>query len=54
MKILGLYNNDCALPLFAKLEEKGHEVVRMSERLSVPFCENGNFDLAVSYTYKYI
>ena len=54
MKILGLYNNNCAIPLFDKLEEKGHEVVRMSDRLDVSFCESGNFDLAVSYTYKYI
>ena len=31
MKILGLYNNECALPLFDYLVSKGHEVVRASE-----------------------
>ncbi len=54
MKILCLYNNDCALPLFEKLKEMGHETVLCSERLSVPEVRAGNYDLAVSYTYRYI
>lgn len=54
MKILCLYNNDCALPLFEKLAEMGHETVLCSERLVVAEIEKANYDLAVSYTYRYI
>ncbi|MBO4309751.1 MAG: hypothetical protein J5856_01655 [Lachnospiraceae bacterium] len=54
MKILGLYNNECALPLFDYLESKGHEVVRVSEKITADYCRANCFDLAVSYTYKYI
>lgn len=54
MKILCLYNNDCALELFEMIKEKGHETVLYSEKLTVEFIKEGRFDLAVSYTYRYI
>lgn len=54
MKILGLYNNDCALELFAWLSEQGHEVILWKERLESSWCRENAFDLAVSYTYRYI
>lgn len=54
MKILGLYNNPCAEPLFDYIEELGHTIVRFSDRLDVNWCKENEFDLTVSYTYKYI
>lgn len=54
MKILGLYNNACALELFQWLESEGHSVVLWSERLDSSWCRSQDFDLAVSYTYRYI
>ena len=54
MKILCLYNNDCALELFQWLKEQGHEPVIYTERLSAEWCRSGRFDLTVSYTYRYI
>ena len=54
MKILGLYNNDLALELFQKLTELGHEVVLWKERLDPEWCKKERFDLALSYTYRYI
>lgn len=54
MKILCLYNNPCALPMFEYLKSLGHETVLWTERLTVSFCEKEKFDLAVSYTYRYI
>lgn len=54
MKILCLYNNECALELFQWLKEQGHETVIYTERLNVEWCRNQNFDLTVSYTYRYI
>ncbi len=54
MKILCLYNNDCAIELFDWIEEQGHEIVLSSEELDVKWCEKYQFDLAVSYTYRYI
>lgn len=54
MKILCLYNNDCALELFDYIKSLGHETVLYSERLTVDFIREQNFDLAVSYTYRYI
>lgn len=54
MKILCLYNNDCALELFDMVKAKGHETVLWSDRLTVDDIEKGNYDLAVSYTYRYI
>lgn len=33
MKILGLYNNGCALELFDWLEDQGHKVILCSDQL---------------------
>lgn len=54
MKLLCLYNGACALPLFAELEKQGHEIVLWSERLTHTWCIQQNFDLTISYTYRYI
>ena len=54
MKVLCLYNNDCALELFEWLQKQGHETVRCSERFSAAWCAEQGFDLTVSYTYRYI
>lgn len=54
MKILGLYNNECALELFQWLESEGHDVVLMTDKLNSQWCLEQSFDLAVSYTYRYI
>ncbi len=54
MKILFLFNNDCAKVLLKNIEELGHEVIPYGERLTVDFIKEGKFDLAVSYTYRYI
>lgn len=54
MKILCLYNNDCAKPLFDQLKNEGHEVVLWQDVLSCEWCLSQKFDLAVSYTYRYI
>lgn len=54
MKILCLYNNVCAEELFRWLREQGNETVLCTERFEAKWCEAQNFDLAVSYTYRYI
>lgn len=54
MKILCLYNNNCAVELFDWIENQGHEIVRKSDRLDCDWCREQDFDLTVSYTYKYI
>ena len=54
MKILCLYNNECAAELFAWLSEQGHETVLTTDRLEPEWCRQQHFDLAVSYTYRYI
>lgn len=54
MKILCLYNNDCALALFDEIKKLGHETVLYSDRLTTQYLACENFDLAVSYTYRYI
>lgn len=54
MKILCLYNNPCALPLFDWLQQEGHETILCSERLTEEWCARQKFDLTVSYTYLYI
>lgn len=53
MKILGLYNNELALELFQALQKQGHEVILWKEKLSAFWCKEQEFDLAVSYTYRY-
>ena len=54
MKILCLYNNSCAIPLFQWLKESGHETTLCSEQLTKEFSQQQTFDLAVSYTYRYL
>ena len=54
MKILFLYNNDCATELLESIKALGHEVIPYGDRLTVDFIKTGKFDLAVSYTYRYI
>ena len=54
MKILCLYNNNCALELFHWIEGEGHEVILWTERLDASWCREQAFDLAVSYTYRFI
>ena len=54
MKILCLYNNECAPELFDLLKQQGHDTVLYSDRLSKEWCEDNNFDFALSYTYRYI
>lgn len=54
MKLLCLYNNPCALELFHWLNSQGHETVIWSEKIDRDWCEDQKFDLAISYTYRYI
>lgn len=54
MKILGLYNNECALELFQWIEEQGNTVILRMDQLDVEWCKEQKFDLAVSYTYRFI
>ena len=54
MRILCLYNNDCALPLFDWLRQEGHETMLCSNKLTENWCRNQQIDLTVSYTYRYI
>lgn len=54
MKILGLYNNECALELFQWMEGQGHRLVLWKDRLEQQWCREQHFDLAVSYTYRHI
>ncbi len=54
MKILCLYNNECAIDLFEWLKRQGHDIILKSDRLNFEWCSNNRFDLTVSYTYRYI
>lgn len=54
MKILCLYNNSCAIPLFQWLQETGQETILCSARLTKEFSQQQTFDLVVSYTYRYL
>ncbi len=54
MKILGLYNNICALELFEWIERQGHELIKTSDVLDPSWCRAEKFDLAISYTYRFI
>lgn len=54
MKLLCLYNGKCALSLFDALKNQGHQVVLCSEKLNYEWCLQQNFDLTISYTYRYI
>ena len=54
MKILCLYNNLCAEELFQWLNDQGHETILCTEHFDTDWCLAEKFDLAVSYTYRYI
>lgn len=54
MKILCLYNNQCALELFYWLRIQGHETILQNRPLDEAWCNEHHFDLTVSYTYRYI
>lgn len=54
MKILCLYNNSCALPLFDWLRHEGHEIILWDKQLSGDWCRKQKIDLTISYTYRFI
>lgn len=54
MKILCLYNNKCALKLFAWIEQQNNECVLCNEKIDVEWIKKQKFDLAISYTYGFI
>jgi len=54
VKILFLYNNSCAEELGQWLESQNHEVVFWQEKLDDVWCGEQQFDLTISYTYRYI
>lgn len=54
MKILCLYGNECALELFEWMKNLGHKVVLWKEKLEENWCAEQQFDLTVSYTYRFI
>lgn len=54
MRILCLYNNECALSLFEWLEKQGHQILLCTDKIEAQWCKDQRFDLTVSYTYRYI
>ncbi len=54
MKILCLYHNECAVELFEWLKNSGHTTVLWKEELEESWCKKQQFDLAVSYTYRFL
>lgn len=54
MRILCLYHNECALELFDWLGRQGNRIVCCKEKISPKWCKKQQFDLTVSYTYRYI
>lgn len=54
MRILCLYHNECALDLFNWLKGQGNQITFYKEKISPEWCEKQQFDLTVSYTYRYI
>ena len=54
MKVLYLYNNECAYDLLLWLRDQGNDVVACQERLEEQWCRERAFDLTVCYTYRYI
>ena len=54
MKILFLYNNDNALPLAEWLSLDGNEVTLYKNEISNSFPGLGDFDLILSFSYRYI
>ncbi len=54
MRILLLYNNECALELVTMLEKIGHIVKTCDFKIDINYFNNNSFDLIISYTYRYI
>ena len=54
MKILFLYSNKNAIRLADWLEQKGNEVIRWTEKIEPDRMKQEEFELIVSYTYRYI
>lgn len=54
MKILCLYNNECALELFRWLKSQGHDIILKNDEIENQWLEEETFDLAISYTYSFI
>ena len=54
MRVLCLYNNDCALRLFEWLELQGHQCIYLKDRIDIDWLKCQNIELAVSYTYSKI
>lgn len=49
MKVLCLYNNDCAVPLFEWIRQQGHEVIMKTDKLTPEWCEEQRVDFTISY-----
>lgn len=54
MKILFLYNKEYALPLAGWLSAQGHQTETCSQPLTAEKVREGKYDLAVSYSYRFI
>lgn len=54
MKILCLYNNDCALESFRWLRQHNNQCMLWSKELSVEWIREQHFDFSVNYTYSRI
>ena len=54
MKILFLYNNQCAIKIYDWLMGLGHDCILWNEHLNPIWCKDNQFDLTISYTYQYI
>lgn len=54
MKILFLYNNDSALPLAEWLSLEGNQVTLHKNEISKSFPRLRDFDLILSFSYRYI
>ena len=54
MRILLLYNNECALELANMFSVIGHEVEICDKKIDIDYLNNNVFDLIISYTYRYI
>ena len=52
MRILCLYNNDCAIRLFKWLELQGNECIYWKDDIEISWLLNLDIELAVSYTYN--
>ncbi len=52
MRILCLYNNDCAIRLFKWLESQGNECIYWKDKIEIEWLKKLDAELAVSYTYS--